>query len=263
MPFPLIHRVRRPAFSKYLSRISSIRSDASNDRLIINTDVLNYNLPYTVMFWLQLVVDQNAITSFLVISDTTASNMDNIRTSATGTLLQIRMAVGGTTSNPSGTDLVAGTWYHLALVRESSTSLKLYVNGQLDITNTQDITGRVANTDLRFLGRSATTDPSNCRIALPKMWAGYGMNLAEVQRERLNIEPQRAENIYGGWLLSPGDRDEDYSGYRHHFTRAGTLTYEEGPPVGWKVMPTAAKAAAAAKAPPPFQRPNYLWNRRF
>lgn len=229
----------------------AVRSDSIGDRLNISSGVLDYNSAYTIMFFLQIVVDQNAITTFLVISDNSNNNADNFRTSATGTLLQMRTAISGTTSIISGSDLTVGTWYHIAIVRESATSCKVYLNGVLDITNTQDITGRAAAADLRFLGRAGTSDPSNCKIAHIKAWS-TNLSQADIVREMFSVMPVYPGSMYAWWPCFAGvtERLVDWSGNGRTFTAAGTLTDEDGPPVSylvrqpWFVPPFTAAAPA-------------------
>lgn len=212
----------------------SVRFDAASDRLLRTTDLLDYNSPYTLMFWVYLAADQDAITvPAAMFRDT--GNVDDIRTLADGVTIGVRSRALGVGGTISGSALALNTWYHLAMVRESATSLKLYVDGVLDATATQSISGR--NTILRMeLGAESSADigPMNGRVAGIKAWS-VGLTQPQVANERFTLIPRRLANPYAWWPCFPGitDRLRDYSGNGRNWTEGGTLTDEAGPPVAW------------------------------
>lgn len=207
----------------------SVRFDAAADRLLRTTDLLDYNSPYTLMFWVYLVADQNAITIPAALFRD-AGNVDDIRTLADGTTIGIRSRALGVGGTISGSVLALNTWYHLAMVRESATSLKLYVNGVLDATATQSISGR--NAILRMeLGAesSSNTGPMDGRVMGIKAWS-VSKTAAEIANEMRTIKPKSTANLYGWWSAGIGQRSRDLSGYGRDFTEVGTLTDEADTP---------------------------------
>lgn len=212
----------------------SVRFDAAADRLLRTTDLPDYNAPYTWMAWVYLVSDLNATSIFYSLNrNDSASDMDEVRTTASGTILQIRAAIGGSVgTNVNGTDLSLGVWYHLAMVRESATSLKLYLNGTLDITNTRDVTGRTAASRMENGARGTSNiSRSDSRVAYIKAWS-TNLTQAEVQAEMNVIPAVKTDNLYGEWKTPPGSgRITDSSGNGRDWTEGGTLTDEEQPAV--------------------------------
>lgn len=212
----------------------AVRFDSAADRLLRTADLLNYNAAYTWMFWLYMVVDQNAITVPAALFRDTG-NVDDVRTSADGTTIGIRARAGGVGGQVAGSALSTGTWYHVAMVRESATSLKLYLNGVLDAEATQDVSARNPITRMELGAESASdSNPFNGRVAYIKTW-DTNLSLAEIAVERWTIAPRRLANLRGFWPTFPGatERLRDYSGNGRNWTESGTLTDEDPPPVSW------------------------------
>lgn len=208
----------------------AVRIDNAADSLVRTTDLFDYNAPYTVMFW-TFATASPSTGDFLELGPNINVDADLLRTPAGGVTFRLRTVVGGAAANFDGGTLAGTTWYHIAVVRESVTSLKLYVDGSLITTATTNVTGRTAGTAaFRLGGNSATTR----RHAAVKAWS-TSLTLAEVQNERFTILPKRMADLYGVWPCFPGatERLLDYNGNVRPWTEAGTLTDEEGPPVVW------------------------------
>ena len=72
-------------------------------------------------------------------------------------------------SNPEGTTQIqTGRWYYAACSLDSSTNCKIYVNGQLETTDTNTITTPTANTLL--VGDSGYPEPLNGKIAVARIY---------------------------------------------------------------------------------------------
>lgn len=231
-----------------------IRFDAISDRLERSSGVIDYNAAYCWMGWFYVAVDSNAITGFALIDDATANNRDWMSTTNTGTLLRNHVTVGGAATNVNGTDLTVGQWYHIAMVRETATSLKLYLDGVLDSTNTANVAARVASTHMEIASRnSGAANNLNGRVYAMKAWTA-SLTPAEVQQERLVMRPVRLANLYGFWPVRPGsgERTRDYSGNGRDWTEGGTLTDEDpssvsyGAPRGQRIFVAPAVRAYGA-----------------
>lgn len=209
----------------------SVRFDAAADRLLRTTDLLDYNSPYTWMAWVYLVSDLNTVSTFFVSGDDTVNNYDRITTTPDGVSLRLAVIVGGTLTNIDGVSLTVGIWSHLTIVRESATSIKMYLNGTLAGTNTRAITGRTAATRMEHGAyRSANTLRSDSRVAYIKAWSA-ALTLLEVQAEKDVAGAVRTANLYGEWKTPIGsDRVADTSGNGRNWTESGTLTDEAQPP---------------------------------
>jgi len=148
------------------------------------------------------------------------------------------------------------TWYHVALVRESGSSQKLYVDGTLATTNSTNVgTGRAATEDM-LIGQAGgySSQTLDGRVAYVKMW-NAALTADEVAQEREAIAPRRTSNLVGWWPTLPGaaERVKDYSGSSKDWTETGTFTDAAEPPVGWGagvlVLPVASASADQTVTP--------------
>lgn len=234
----------------------AVRFDAAADRLLRTTDVLNANGAYTLMFWLYLTSDLNAYECIAYLGDggTDFNDCDYIGfDNSTGNpRLVLFVDAAGANSEASGSRLSINTWYHIAVVRAGSTSLALYLNGVLDITNTQNIGSRAAITRMELGAATASNfDRFDGRADRIKAWS-IAFAQPDIQVEMDQIDPVRLDNVYGWWPGFPGatERLADYGGARD-WTAAGALTDEDGSPVAWSVpaTPSFAEAAGVIVAP--------------
>lgn len=137
--------------------------------------------------------------------------------------------------NASSITPSANTWYHLAMVRESGTSLKLYVNGTLELTETDSVAARGSATRFEVGAfTSSNFNPYAGRVAGIKVWE-TGLTLAEVLQEMHTLRPQRFANLsmFTPCFPASGERTRDYSGNGRDWTEVGTLTDEDPPPVSY------------------------------
>lgn len=213
----------------------SVRFDNAADRLLRTADLLDMNSVYTWCAWVYLVSNLATQSTFFALNDNNVNNLDIVRTAANGVQVQLRCSIGGAGTNVGGTTLSVGTWYHVAMVRESQTSLKAYLNGVLDATATDNITGRVAAQRMEHGAiRSTNAQPSDSRVAAIKAW-NTNLTAAEIAQEVQTIRPVRSANLYGFWPAFPttAERLRDYSGNGRDWTESGMLTDEDPPPVSW------------------------------
>jgi hypothetical protein len=161
-------------------------------------------------------------------------NADFLGTTSDGVTLRMVAALSGTEYEFSGSSLSAGVPVHLAVVRESATSLKLYTNGSLEGTITQSVSGR-SSTGREQIG---TLNMMSCRIRLVgiKQWQA-GLTIDEVKAEMRAIRPLRFANLHS-WHPAIAnnltDALKDFSGNGRNWTSQGTNTVETpSPPVSW------------------------------
>lgn len=242
----------------------SARFDAATDQLRISTGVFDYNAAYSILFWFMIVTDLNAIgTPFVIDSGSGSSNLDWVRLGNDGVRLELRVLNAAVGSSIIGTTLSVGTWYHLALVRESVTSCKLYLDGVLDITHTQDVTGRVASTRMQFGNRATLNDPANCRVAAAIGYPGVALTIDQIKSQMVSMVPKTLNSTYHFWPMFPGatERLRDYGPGARNWTEAGTLTDEAGPPVAWGLYAPPQVVYSTTK----FTRPTFkaMWRGMF
>lgn len=235
----------------------AIRFDASGDYLSRTTNVLDYNAAYTLMGWVRLT--SGAGGTWCVVWEMGRgawANLDGIAVDdASPYEFMPYSDIGGSwwADQSSPISPSNGTWYHLALVRESATSLKMYVDGVQRASITADITGRLAATEMTVGDGTNRDSRMDGRVAYLKAWSA-GLTAAEVQQEMQVILPRRTANLYGWWPTLPGatERARDYSGNGYSWTETGTLTDEDPPGVSWGAGGGWVSAAAAVA--PSFRR---------
>ena len=123
-------------FGRLQPSLAAWRFNVSTDRLLITTDIFDYNGPYTYMGWVMIVTNTATNTTLWGLNDNTANNLDWLRTDTTGLVPQIRVANGGTVTNATAPSAFSvETWYHCTIVREAVNICRLYV-GSLTIPPT-------------------------------------------------------------------------------------------------------------------------------
>jgi hypothetical protein len=155
----------------------SIRVNSSSEYLGRTSGLTGYNAAYTVAFW----VKRKATVSYGHMWAASASttqvsgnyvNSDFAGFTSDGTGWRVSVYVGGSTAGDGGSDTCAlDTWYHVAIVRESATALKLYVDGvQSGATCTTDVSGRSA-VGGEWIGNFHGVYYSDIEIAGFKSWS--------------------------------------------------------------------------------------------
>ena len=166
-----------------------------------------------------------------------------IRYSADGVLSMLH---GAGTSVDFAASPTNNTWFFWAMTC-NGTSLKGYWaapsssawGGTLSLT-----TSAVGATGEVCIGAAVSSQgPVGGSIAAVKLWDAE-LSSAELEAERLTYRPQRLTNLH---LWSPLLVDSlDYSGAGKNWTEAGTLTWEDGPPIGWGASPLIIQSGVTA-----------------
>lgn len=224
----------------------AVRFDNAADGLLRTTDLLDTDAAYTFMFWVYIATDLNAFSTFWSTNAGGYSHSDWIGTDADGTTLQLYSQAGGGGVTNNGSALTVGTWYHIAMVRSSTTALAVYLNGVQDASNTVDVSARTNATRQEF-GGVVGADPGNIRVFDTKAWSA-ALSIPEIFAEMQSIQPQRLSNLYGWWphFAGSGERADDYSSNGRDWTEAGTLTDEENAPVAWDVFLPQVRAISSS-----------------
>lgn len=216
----------------------AIRFDVNTDRVVRTASILNYNNPYTITFMFYATSQ---------IGNNTYSCLASINTNSSSTnydYIGFRRSGGPTSTNfvltVSNTQVVGGTavninqWYRVTVIRVSATSLQLYLDGTLHLTNTTNVTGRTAASRMEMGGfTTGNLDFFDGRIAGVKIWtADLG---SQRLNERYRYTPVNWANLHMFTPMLPGitERLRDYSNNGFNWTAGGTLTDEGGPPLTW------------------------------
>ena len=199
--------------------------------------VIDHNAAYTWMAWVDLVADINGYCHFwaaLGDSSDAYNNADWVGTDVDGTTMRLASYVGGSGSSAGGPTMTVGTPQHIAVVRESSGSLKLYVDGAYQNAANQNITGR-SSTQREQLGMLNTLK-GPARLTAMKQWQA-ALSVDEILAEMRTIRPLRLTNLHSWHPAIASDKAtalKDFSGNGRDWTEQGTLTTEQNAPsVSW------------------------------
>lgn len=220
----------------------AIRFDAATDRLVRTSGLLNYNAAYTRMAWVYAVSGAGG-TSYMDVFASLANASDYMPGldelafgDVAGGPFSISVWNGSWSGSDGSTATQNGTWYHVALVRESASLLRLYVNGTSEATVSANVSGRGASVR-EEIGAMSTNNynPLNGRIAAIKEYSA-ALAQDEIRQEMRQYLPGRTASL---WKFTPGversvsDAILDYSGNGRNWTQGGTLSLEDGPPIPW------------------------------
>lgn len=191
----------------------------------------NHNAAYTALTWFKIDTNPAQYQHFVNISGSYAydGNTDFIGTDeVTPILFRYGCAGGASSSFLTSGVLTVGVWYWCALVRESSTSLKVYrgtnsSDGALIATLTNNVGAR-ASASLMSLGGYNSAN-INGPIALPRFWSGSSLTLAQLHAEVGSYSPVITANLWTAPAFSGADFTAamaDLSGNARNWTRSGT-----------------------------------------
>lgn len=208
------------------------------DTEFLNRDgagALNTMAANTRMIWFIIDVDRNDYSDlFFSHVSTSASNhdYDEAYLDINGTSLTCSSVDSVSFQDSVGTNLSVGVWYHVTLLRNSSTDLRVYLNGVQDSQVTFDMSA-VSPTDQNAI---MTGYPFNTANAINGRCMGYkdwtvALTPEEIERERKSLAPVKTANL---WSYLPmigknaADCAKDYSGNGRDYTTNGALITVDG-----------------------------------
>lgn len=210
---------------------------ASSQNLELTSGLPDHNANYTWAGWIYFhTVSGNQMFLDFQSSGHAWQDMDSF--TAVGSQWRVESNNGGsiTDSYSASSEVASGTWYYVACVRESSTSLKLYVNGVQKCNATGSTASRAACAYVNFgayYTGSAFGEHCNAKFYGWKAWA-RALTLAELSREMRQAMPTDASSLYGVWpFLADSSRATDFSGRGHTWTEYNSPTDEDPPPIAW------------------------------
>ena len=209
----------------------AIRFSADGEYLSRTSNVINANSAYTVMAWMYYIATSTSWTTPWMFGSTNYSASDYIQINNEPTRSFIQGVNGTETAVGTAT---ASTWMHLAMVRQSTTSLVCYIDGAVTTATTTNVAARAATTTMQIgaeLGGSALIDS---RWMAVKAWS-WALTANEILSEMRVIRPGALASLYGWWPMLPGanERVRDYSGNGYNWTEAGTLSDENPHFIAW------------------------------
>jgi hypothetical protein len=197
-----------------------------------SSPVLGMNAAYTKAGW--IIFDGDLADGYvLMISDGGFSNYDAVYTFGSGTSARFQLECSGGSGGSSaalGSSITPGQWYYVALVRESATSLRLYVDGVLDAECTADVSGRAASA-AQYLGSFGNLGGGFTLDGRLGYWRGWSTNLSASEQtdEAVSPTPVRTADLFEDWPFDPGDLVNGAANNRD-WSAAGSPAADDGPP---------------------------------
>ncbi len=201
-----------------LDRTMAVVLNASNEYLSYATP-LNNAANYTWMAWVRFDAN-NAWQGILSFSAGEGGNQ--YETLEAQSDQQWGLYDSGN-ATASGGSYSTGTWYHVAIVRTSSSVLTFYLNG----TSTLSTSGTAEN--LSGIGAmlwghwSTASDALQGRLSYSRAWTA-ALSASEIAAERLSTTPVITTNLWGDWPLQSNGNDT--SGNGRNLTSNGTISWD-------------------------------------
>jgi Concanavalin A-like lectin/glucanases superfamily len=212
----------------------AVRCNASGERIDITTS-LPSEQPLTLMAWVYMTVDR-AAPSYILQTGNTAGTAGGYLFVDGSRVLTLQTNSSGYTGT-TGSTLATGTWYHVAMTL-NGTNVRAFLNG------VQDIEIAYATYSLTFgFSLGGNNDFWNGRIACGKLFTA-ALTADQITLEMRTVRPSGRVLSWGYWPLFGSLTD--FSGNSHPWTDPGTVTWEDGPPVGWGAAPYVYGNPAAA-----------------
>lgn len=208
---------------------------------------INSMSAYTRMMWVYIDTDRNDYSDlFFSHASGSANNhdYDEAYLDADGMTLASSSDNGTTFQAVTGTTLSTGTWYHIAIVRNSASDMRVYLNGVQDSQITLNMAGRpTTDQNAIFSGY-----PGFSQNAVAGRWMAYkdwttNLSPSEIATEMTCITPIKTASLWSYLLANQGTtaaHAQDQSGNARHYTVNGA-----SPTVNNSSAPTFTCAATA------------------
>lgn len=207
----------------------SVRFDGITANYLSRTaSVPDYNSPYTVTGWFRPKTDNGATQATFSISPVSANNcFDFAGLAAVSDVSIISSRLDNDNiESTGGSTVVYDRWYFWAVVRNSTTDIRLYTDLIEDAQATINITGRTA-ADICSFGRLSVSGdgfvPLDAEMAFCRIWT-TNLTLAEITAERLSRRAVKTASLFGDYpMLDAATAGNDVSGNGNDFTVNGTI----------------------------------------
>lgn len=216
--------------------------------LVRSASVPDYNADYTVMWQFYMTNDTvaNAVAFYIHSAGETYYDYWGVDSAR-----KCRLKRQGGAANDTqigSTVLAVGTFYHLAVVG-TTTNIKLYLNGVLEVTVSVATAARGAATTMYSAARSIGTDQIDGRLSAGRAWQS-ALTPAEIVTEMASATAVKA-SAWADWQTPAGStRGDDFSVNGRHWTSNGSLTDEAGPTYGGAAPPASSVVVTVTATDP-------------
>lgn len=221
---------------------NALVADGAGDRASRNSGGFYATNIYSMCLWMYREADSNSFCTLWGLQDGSGNYIYLYSANSDGTTITFEnqlLETLGSFASPAN----AWTFIGISKAGSGSNQTKVYrraigdvaltsVTGQMsdNITPTQEI---VLN-NLFDAGTGFANGFFPGRIAALKQWNGVALSEAEMLAESNHYSPQRLTNLFSFYPMNDDTVAEqvlDQGGSNRHFTAAGTLLTEEGPPI--------------------------------
>lgn len=231
-------------YSTSVPNARAVRLTAASQQYYQRTaSAINYNAPYTAGWWVYMYPSIQQWHGMVMFKESGTAAADICELQLAGAsypITYLGVHDGTTATDVDGSRLrpnLVGGWNYFTVVRSSTTDCRLYVNAELDATNTRNVSSRSACTKM-ILGAwtpqgEETTDFADGKFGQFRIWE-RALSVSEIREE---MRSATVRNRYKLWAeLDPsvdGPRSllMDVSGNSRHFTAPAGYTLSDGPPV--------------------------------
>jgi len=200
----------------------AVRADASTERTNWTTSLPAWNA-FTAMAWVYIVNNRGVTNQqFIQLDNGAASGIYFYHNN-----LVLTFNVNG--SATTDVTLSTGTWYHVAVTSDGSNA-RAYLDG------VQKFSPAVTTFTPTALAMGGGSEWMDGRHSAAKVWS-VALTADEIVNEMRSIQPRRKSSLWGWFPMWTTSDTADLSGNGHTATYNGTMTTEDGPPVGWGGLP--------------------------
>lgn len=201
---------------------------ASNQYLSASVD-LSYNSAYTALWRYYRSTDTGVFENQVTLwSD--SSNNDYTELSLGDTFESAATLAGSGTYTGPGPVASIGTWYNVAMIRDSATAIRLVVNGTEYTQTMTSVSARSAMTTLYVGAWGISTDYCSGRVSGLQFY-NRALTATEVQSQFASFAP-KLPGCTHFWPLQVAGNYTDLIGGTT-LTATNIPTTEDGPPVPW------------------------------
>lgn len=138
----------------------SIQTSANDTYVNRTATSIDYNSPYTAMFWMKITSNpatyQNVFKIGTAFAYSPSKLDDSFGTDSDGVTARSLVADGTTPTAATDGTFTLNAWTHVAIVRVSTTQLKVYINGvDAAMDNTEDVSARAASSAMYLLNSNS------------------------------------------------------------------------------------------------------------
>lgn len=208
-----------------------VRFNAGTDELRRTANLPADDTAFTMAAWFKISVDTADFASLLGLEDTVAPAKYDLVYLNNDSLITLQMDSSAAGSGAIKV-LSVGSWYYIAMIGGASV-ITCYVRGESETSWTTGTATRGNLVPNRMdVGNNQFAQAFNGVAAAIKCWDA-NLTQAELEAEMRVTLPRRYTNL-NIWSPAHGaDYDVDFSGNARTWTKLGSTTFEQGPPLGW------------------------------